>query len=205
MDEMDDRRPTETDPKSLKQAARRQILERLAAIDPETARGAAARMTDRLLELPEMVRARRVLACLSFGEEIDTHNLVERLLASGREVYVPRADPRDRMLHVHRYPCDLETLSFGLRQPRRGDPEVPVDEIDTTVDLVLVLGLAFDRRGIRLGHGSGYFDRFFAAHPLASVGLAYELQLADRLPDEPHDLPMTVVVTDEAVHRPTAP
>jgi len=195
----------DTDPKQTREAKaakRQQTLERLATIDPETARRAAERMTERLLALPEIASARRVLACLSFGEEIDTHPLVERLLASGREVYVPRADPRDRMLHVHRYPCELETLSFGLRQPRRGDPEVPVEEIDRTVDLVLVLGLGFDARGIRLGHGSGYFDRFFAAHPLPSAGLAYELQIADRLPSEPHDLPMTVVVTDEAVHRP---
>jgi len=188
--------------KTAKEAARREILERLATIDPATAHRSAERLADRVMSLPETAAARSVLACLSFGEEIDTHGLVKRLLASGRAVYVPRADPRDRMLHVHRYPCALETLSFGLSQPRRGDPEVPADRIDATIDLVLVLGLGFDRRGIRLGHGGGYFDRFFAAHPLPAVGVAYELQMNERLPSEPHDLPMTVVVTDEAVHRP---
>jgi len=193
----------DADPKQAKEAERQRILARIATIGPETARRAAERMTERLLALPEMVSARRVLACLSFGEEIDTHGLVERLLASGRELYVPRADPRDRMLHVHRYPCELERLSFGLCQPRRGDPEVPAEEIDGTVDLVLVLGLGFDARGIRLGHGGGYFDRFFAAHPLPSVGLAYEIQVVERLPAEPHDLPMSVVVTDETIHHPT--
>ncbi|KAB2960374.1 MAG: 5-formyltetrahydrofolate cyclo-ligase [Thermoanaerobaculia bacterium] len=144
---------------------------------------------------------RRVLACLSFGSELDTWPLVERLLEDGCEVWVPRADPRDGLLHVHRWPCPLETLAFGLRQPARGTPELTPEEIDARVDVVLVLGLGFDRRGFRLGHGRGYFDRFFARHAVPGIGFAHELQLLDRLPDEPHDRPMRAVVTDARVVR----
>jgi 5-formyltetrahydrofolate cyclo-ligase len=181
---------------------RRELAERLAALDRETARAAAARAAARAFELPELARAGRVLACLSFGSEPDTWPLVGRLLEAGREVFVPRADPRDGRLHVHRYPCRLETLSFGLRQPPRGTPELAPEAIDATLDVALVLGLAFDRRGFRLGHGRGYFDRFFARHRVPGLGLAYDWQLLDRLPAEPHDRPMRVVVTDAAVVRP---
>jgi 5-formyltetrahydrofolate cyclo-ligase len=190
---------------SEKEALRREMAGRLAALDPVAARAAAARATVRALALPELARAGRVLACLSFGSELDTWPLVERLLEAGREIYVPRADPRDGRLHVHRYPCPLEKLSFGLRQPPRGTPELTPGAIDSTLDVVLVLGLAFDRRGLRLGHGRGYFDRFFARHRVPGIGFAYELQLLDRLPAEPHDLPMRVVVTEAAVARPVAP
>jgi 5-formyltetrahydrofolate cyclo-ligase len=158
-----------------------------------------------------VAEARGVLTCLSFGDELDTWGLVEGLLAAGKEVYVPRADPRDRRLHVHRYPCELETLSFGLRQPPRLCPELPEERIGEEIGAVLVLGLGFDRRCYRLGHGGGYFDRFFAEHrrrprPRA-VGLAYEVQVVDRLPVEEHDVPMDVVVTEERVVRasPVAP
>lgn len=184
--------------------ARARSLEAGSGTDPE--RGPAERIADRVLALPEIAEARSVLTCLSFGDELDTWGLAERLLEAGKQVYVPRADPRDRRLHVHRYPCELETLSFGLRQPPRGAPEVPEERVEEAIDAVLVLGLGFDRRGIRLGHGGGYFDRFLGVHPdLLAIGLAAEVQIVERLPREPHDVPMDLVVTDERVLRPAGP
>jgi len=115
---------------------------------------------------------------------------------------VPRADPRDRQIHVHRYPCALATLEFGLRQPRRGEPELPVAEIDRALDVAIVLGLGFDRGGFRLGYGSGYFDRFLAGRELTTIGLAFDEQLVDRLSVEPHDVPMRLVVTPSELVRP---
>ncbi len=185
-----------------KPALREAMQARLAALDADARRAASARAARRVLASPEVADARRIFLCLSFGHELDTRELVETLLAEGREVYVPRAEPRDRQLHVHRYPCDLVTLSFGLQQPRRGTPEVPAGEVDATLDVALVLGLAFDRRGYRLGYGSGYFDRFLAGRPFPALGLAFEQQVLDRLPDEPHDIPMRAVVTDAAIYSP---
>lgn len=185
-----------------KAAWRRRLRQRLEALDPAAAERAARRVAERALALPEVARARRVFSCLSFGPEVDTWALVERLLADGREVYVPRTEAGDPEIHVHRYPCDLRTLSFGLRQPRGDRPEVPAEAVDATLDVALVLGLGFDRRGVRLGYGRGYFDRFLAGRPFPAVGLAHACQLVDRLPAEGHDVPMAVVVTDAEVVRP---
>lgn len=188
-----------------KVALRAELRRRLERVSPEEAQRAAAVVAERALELPELAGAASVLACLSFGTEIDTWALVDRLLDSGREIWVPRADPRDRQLHLHHWPCALETVSFGLRQPPRGTPELAPERIGATIDAVLVLGLAFDRSGFRLGHGSGYFDRFLARHPLPAVGLSFDFQLLDVLPTALHDLPMSVVVTDRrVVRRPAA-
>jgi 5-formyltetrahydrofolate cyclo-ligase len=182
---------------------RREMAERLAAVDAESARRAAARLRARVLALPEVAAARRVFTCLSFGAEIDTLELAEALLSEGREVYLPRAVAADGSLRVHRYPCALRTLSFGLRQPIAGAPELAAEAIDATVDVALVLGLAFDRRGVRLGYGSGYFDRFLRGRPFPAVGLAFDFQLVDRLPAAEHDVPMAVVVTDKETVRPS--
>ena len=187
--------------KLAKAELREAMSHRLDALDPAEAARSAARATARLLELPEVAGARRLLTCLSFGTELDTWPLAERLLAEGRELFVPRADPRDHQLHVHPYPCRLVTLDFGLRQPPRGAPEIPREEV-ANLGAVIVLGLAFDRRGYRLGHGSGYFDRFLAGLAVPAIGLAHPVQLVDRLPAEPHDVPMKVVVTAEETIRP---
>ncbi|GMU64507.1 MAG: 5-formyltetrahydrofolate cyclo-ligase [Acidobacteriota bacterium] len=179
-----------------KDELRRRLTARLASVTADERVRAGATARARLLEVDAIRRARSLLVCLSFGTELDTAPLVERWTAEGRRLYVPRADRRDRMLHVHPWPSPLVELSFGLRQPPRGAPEVPAESIAETLDAAIVLGLGFDRRGYRLGYGSGYFDRFLAAHPLTAVGLAYGFQLFDRLPSEPHDVPMTVIVTD---------
>jgi 5-formyltetrahydrofolate cyclo-ligase len=167
----------------------------------DVARRAAAAATERLMTMPEISSASRLVVCLSFGDEIDTWPLVDRLLASGRDIYVPRADPADRQLHLHRYPCDLRTLAFGLKQPPRTAPELPADAIDTTVDAAIALGLAFDVRGYRLGYGTGYFDRFLARRPFPALGVAFDSQIIDCMPEEPHDVPMAAVVTESTVWR----
>ncbi|MEO8195100.1 MAG: 5-formyltetrahydrofolate cyclo-ligase [Thermoanaerobaculia bacterium] len=189
-------------PSPTKAELRERLRERLDAIDPASAARAADRVAERLLTLPEIARAQHILTCLSFGVELDTWRLVERLLAAGKQLYVPRADPRDRQLHVHPYPCPLRTVSFGLRQPPRGAPEVAAEAISKTIEVALVLGLGFDRRGFRLGYGSGYFDRFLAGRPFPAIGLAFVEQLVDELPAEPHDIALAVVVTEAEVLRP---
>ena len=175
---------------------------RLAALGPGERRRLAAAVAERILSLDRLGRPRRILSCLSFGIEIDTRDLVERLLTAGHEIFVPRADMPTRALSIHPYPCDLERLAFGLEQPVAKSAVLADDEIDEGIDLALIVGLAFDRRGYRLGHGGGFFDRFLAAHPVPTVGLACELQIVDRLPVEPHDRPMDRIVTERGILMP---
>jgi len=189
-------------PSSAKTALR-QLIESVPLFDSASALKAANAMAERLLTLPEVARSVRILTCLSFHQEIDTWDLLDRLLTAGCEVYVPRADPRDRQLHVHRYPCDLQELPFGMKQPPRGTPELSAAAVNETIDVALALGLAFDRRGYRLGFGTGYFDRFLAGRPFPAIGMCYYTQLVDRIPEEPHDVPMAAVVTDVGVWRGT--
>jgi 5-formyltetrahydrofolate cyclo-ligase len=184
-----------------KAALRSSLAARLAGIDPVTAAQAAASAAERFLELPEIRSARHVLVCLSFGTEISTAPVIAALESAGCDLYLPRADPADHMIHVHPYPCELVTLGFGLRQPPRGAPEIPAAQVDERLDAALVLGLAFDDQGIRLGHGRGYFDRFLAGKTFPAIGFAYERQIVPLLPREAHDVPMAAIVTESATRR----
>lgn len=161
------------------------------------------RMRARMLELPEIEDARSVLVCLSFGTEPETRPLIQALMGAGKTVYLPRADPRDRQLHLHRWPCELRTLQFGLEQPVASAPELAPDRIVDSVDAAIILGLAFDSSGIRLGHGSGYVDRFLSAHPVPAIGLIFQDLVVDELPRAAYDVPMTLLVTEDRVVRPS--
>jgi 5-formyltetrahydrofolate cyclo-ligase len=68
---------------------------------------------------------------------------------------------------------------------------------------VVVPGVAFDRKGRRLGQGFGYYDRFLGALPegVTRVGLAFWHQVVPEVPVDAWDVPVHALVTEEGVIR----
>ena len=71
------------------------------------------------------------------------------------------------------------------------------------LDLVIVPGIAFDKKGHRIGYGYGYYDRFLKTikKKAVKIGLAFDFQLIESIPEEEHDVPMNIVVTDKEILR----
>ena len=117
---------------------------------------------------------------------------------NGRTVALPAFDDRDSPMHFRRWhdPLagdDLAEGPFGL-QP--GD-----DAERVTPDVVLVPLIAFTADGQRLGQGGGHYDRWLADNPVPCIGLAWDMQLLDSLPLEPHDRQLDAVVTPTRLFR----
>jgi 5-formyltetrahydrofolate cyclo-ligase len=91
------------------------------------------------------------------------------------------------------------TFRSGPLAPGRYEIPAPAaDAPEKTPDVILVPGLAFDRRGHRLGYGRGYYDRALAACPRAlRIGLCHSFQLVEVLPEEAHDQPVDYIVTPD--------
>ncbi|MFH1104278.1 MAG: 5-formyltetrahydrofolate cyclo-ligase [Actinomycetota bacterium] len=123
--------------------------------------------------------------------EPDVTSLAPRVAA-----WLTRVPGKGRIT-VHPYDSPREAHRYGFTQPAAeapaGDPAV--------IDVVLVPGLAFDRAGVRLGRGGGHYDRFLGTlrADAVIVGVIPSALLVDRLPCEPHDLPMTHLVTEKGV------
>lgn len=107
--------------------------------------------------------------------------------------------PKTGGLTVHPASSRMEIHRWGYRQPAEGATEVNPHEID----VVLVPGALFDRRGGRLGHGRGYYDRLLAAcrPDVLKVGITSMGSLVERLPIEPHDILMTHLATEVGVRQ----
>lgn len=135
-----------------------------------------------------------VLTYLSLPGEIDVTPLVD--LVPGREWYVTRTPP-EGWLTVHRLDGSRERHPFGFEQPAAGAPDVD----PATLDVVLLPGLAFDRSGIRLGHGKGYYDELSSRlRPDAvMVGVAVERRIVEAIPAEPYDRPVRLLATESGV------
>lgn len=191
-----------------KRALRRAMAEQRDALRPERRTALAVRAAEVFLELPEARLAQTVAGFVSTRSEIDTSPLLDLLRRRGIDVVLPRVStgllpPR---LRFHRADQSSELVFgiFGLLEPRQDAPEVAAHEID----LFMVPGLAFDRRGTRVGYGGGYYDELAAyvrAHPDATnarfVGFGFDFQLVDACPTGEWDVPLDSVVTDERIVR----
>lgn len=140
------------------------------------------------ISLPSLPSLPSILTYLAFRNEPDLALLFD-LLPHARWA-VPRIE--GRRLIVHPYdPARLVRHRFGMLEPA---PDLPVID-PTTLDLVLVPGVAFDRQGGRLGFGGGYYDRFLPTTPALRVGVTYDECLADVLPCGEHDQCVDWIVT----------
>jgi 5-formyltetrahydrofolate cyclo-ligase len=99
--------------------------------------------------------------------------------------------------HEIRALAELRTAAFGLLEP---DPSAPVVD-PVQIDLVVVPGIAFDRRGNRLGLGRGYYDGFLAGLSAVKAALLYRRQLVDDVPAGERDERVDVLVTEAGVLR----
>jgi 5-formyltetrahydrofolate cyclo-ligase len=162
---------------------------------------AAAAISRAVLDAPEVSMARSVAAYLSFGTEPATQHLVEDLRSRGVRVLVP----------VLRGDLDLDWTEYGdktrnaqdsARWSTPGGARLGPDAI-AGADVVLVPALAVDERGMRLGRGGGSYDRALARVPHARpvFALLYDGECPVAVPVEPHDRPVTGVVTPHEVLR----
>lgn len=134
------------------------------------------------------------------GTEVDTARIDAFARARGLRVVYPRVVDGSKLLAFHDAPVDaLEAGHFGLREPRADAPTIELPAITA----FMVPGLAFDRAGGRIGWGRGFYDvTLAAANPQAlRIGLAFECQLIDEVPRDPHDIHLHYVVTEAAIYR----
>lgn len=185
-------------PLADKAALRREMLARRAALDGAEVARASLAAAARVRELDRWSAAAEVLAYWPTKNEIDTRPLVAELWGRGARVLLPRCrqgEPGLADLACVVCEADLVPGAFSLLEPGPGCALAS----DAAPDLVLVPGLAFDRKGRRLGFGGGYYDRILARPGMDGalvVGLAHAFQLLPELPADPWDRPVDVLCAD---------
>lgn len=113
---------------------------------------------------------------------------------AGHEIALPRITARAEPMHFHIHSdpfgeSDLEQGPFGLMQP-------PAEAAETVPVVVFVPLLGFDARGQRIGQGAGFYDRWLSEHTgTVAIGMAWDVQEVEHLPTEPHDIPLSAIVT----------
>ncbi|MBA2529787.1 MAG: 5-formyltetrahydrofolate cyclo-ligase [Euzebyales bacterium] len=158
-------------------------------------------MCRRLARLPELAGAEAVLCYAATGVEVDVDAFTCELLAQGARVHLPWVD--GERLGVAEI-GGLDEVAAGWRGVREPPPGRRRPMRADRLDAVVAPGVGFDSAGRRLGHGGGHYDRLLARlrRGAVVVGVAYDEQVIEAVPAEPHDRRVDVVVTPTRTLRP---
>ena len=134
--------------------------------------------------------AKTIYGYLPYNQEVRTVPMLEQALKDGKRVAVPKIYG-DIMRFI--YIEDMSAVAKGYAGIPEPIADGPVAEDETA--LVLMPGLAFTKKGDRMGYGGGFYDRFLAQEPNhPTLALCYAFQMVENLPVEEYDIPVDVVL-----------
>lgn len=186
---------------------RQRFLKKRNGLSRDEIESKSEKIRKELFALPEFRRAKTVMFYVSFRSEVKTEKMIRNALNSGKRVVVPIVDGQEIVVaEIKNLKKELTRGSFGLREPKK-EFRRRVDQKE--IDLVVVPGVVFDKRGGRLGYGRGYYDRFLRSKSIrlkmgrpiqcALIGLAFDLQIARELPLVGKDMRVNKIVTESGV------
>lgn len=185
---------------TMKQTIRKTILAQREQLPAETRAEYNAAITERLLQLPEYREADTVLGYMNFGAEFASEFWVERALAEGKRLALPKVNRHTNHLDLYWVDDPENQLAaglWGIREPvverceRLNNPD--------EVEFALLPGVAFTRNGARLGYGGGFYDKLLASmtqRPVL-VAAAFALQIVESLPQEATDIKVEWIMTEQ--------
>ncbi|KXG78429.1 5-formyltetrahydrofolate cyclo-ligase [Fervidicola ferrireducens] len=186
------------DGNGLKKKLRYDYLEKRLSLSEKEVMEKSEKIMSHLFELEDFKKAGLVMFYVDCRNEVMTKKAIEKALAMGKRVAVPKTVKGEGLLAIEIKSTDeLACGTFGILEPVNNSIVNPFE-----IDLVLVPGIAFDRRGYRLGYGAGYYDMFLPRlrKGVKKIGLAFEMQLADCIPAEAHDVRMDAVLTEKGLY-----
>lgn len=186
---------------------KRQLRAAMAAHGrPTSAQGLAAgeAAAAAIADSGEFASADRVALYAALPDELPTAPLFDAVRRAGKQSLFPRCTPLWELEFASVESWDeLRLGRYGVLEPPAALAALAATRL-SAADLVIVPGVAFDRQGVRLGRGGGYYDRTFPpgreGMPLL-MGLAFAFQVVDSVPAGPGDRAVVALATECGLHR----
>ncbi len=178
----------------------KQIRKQLSA---EEVQNHSSRIAEQLFASPFWQQSKTIMLYLSFQNEVATEVIYQRGWQEGKTMLLPICAPSGGLMEMS------VLLSLDSLVPNRyGIGELPEHlqniAAPEEIDLCIIPGIAFDKKGNRLGFGAGYYDRYLPRvnQKAKRIALAYECQLYDgTLPTDAYDLPMQYILTEKKMYQ----
>ncbi len=173
----------------------RQQIKTLKTMVPDTLKQVEEQMVfNQITAMPVWQKAQHILCYWSLPDELPTHETVNKWLAAGKNIYLPRVTGDDlEIVPYHGAQSLDDNNKFHIGEPVG-------EAVDAScLELIIVPAVALDKQRNRLGRGKGFYDRLLSASDCPTIGVCCDFQLVDEVPVEPHDQPLDCVVTSDAI------
>ena len=176
-----------------KEQIRNEISKKRSALDHRWVEAASTRVIRNFQSLEAFQSAETIALYMAIGGEVNLDPLFPECWKSGKRTCIPVFNAEAKIYEMAEITSKTDCITghYGIQEPI--SPALcPMDKID----LVAVPGVAFDRKGRRLGRGGGYYDRLLAGLSGVSAALVFDFQILPAIPVEPHDRPVDTLVTE---------
>lgn len=185
-----------------KQELRKRMKEKRNQISLQERRSKSEKISKKLLASSEYARFQRILVYASIQSEVELQFFCEQALRDKKQLFFPKVDGKEMEFY--------RVEDFGqLKKGMFSVPEPDVEQyllssfVGDVEAWILVPGVAFDEKGMRMGYGGGFYDRYLKQRKnLHRTGIAFEEQMVNKIPTEIHDRPMDDVITEQQWYRP---
>ncbi len=185
--------------KAEKKRIRALVKEAVKALDREYSRQADEKIREAILSLPEYQKADTVFCFVSMDTEVDTHQLIQKMLKDGKRVAVPRCHGLGKMdaYEINSLEEDLKPGTWGILEPKESCAMISPEEFQ----LAIVPCCSCSHDGRRLGYGGGFYDRYLNKTEALRAIVCREKIMREDIPTEEHDLLMDLVISEEGIWR----
>ncbi len=187
------------DIREKKRLLRKEIKERIKALDEDYCRWSDEKISSAVVTLPQFVQANTVFCFVGTGGEPDTRTIILKALEMGKTVGVPKC-LSDSVMEVRKIYSldDLEEGMYGIFEPKEGLQVIEPEAIDFS----LIPCVTCDFNGNRLGHGKGYYDRYLENGKFFTCMVCRGKLMSTDIPMDKFDVKPDMVISDtEAIEN----
>jgi len=182
-----------------KHILRRKMIEKRQRTSYDEIAAKSKQIKKRLFELDVFKKSKTIMFYVGKGDEVQTKDMILESMKMGKIVSVPYIENGSREMRaslLKNFDRDLVKGEYGILSPKKKSYR-PINV--SSMDIIIVPGVCFDKDGNRIGRGGGYYDRFLVgarrAVPLL-IGLAFDFQVIEDVPHEKRDIPVDITITE---------
>jgi len=174
-----------------KTAIRNLLLEKRDNTSFDLLKIASEKMHKKLKKIYAFKNAQKIGIYYPIGSEILTQDIIQELISDSKEVFLPKVIGEKMEFRKVIDFSSLEEGSFGIMEPKDDC------QVDNKLDVIIVPTVGITLKGVRLGYGHGFYDRFLAENKTTTIALILEKQVVKNIPKSEHDMNIDWIVTED--------
>ena len=156
-------------------------------------------ISDKFMSTKEYKNSKSIGAYYPTGSEVKTLDIIKHSIDRKKEVGLPRVIDSTKIEFFKIIEDSFEKIKFTKGKYGIFENSTSTNNMEK-MDLLIIPGIAFDLQGNRLGYGKGYYDRFLSLRKVKCIiALAYETQIVNEIPNNEHDIPVDLIITEKRI------